>query len=233
MATRDPDQDHVEAAAAMLRSLLYQHSVDGFEGHADEQTYGRFLAPIQLFIVYAAQGEWDELTRMWQTWRQHELRLWAKVEGLLIDEETGEPHHFSELGNSRRFLAQHHEDVRYCDALGWLVWDGRRWVKDQVGQVMEQAKGTVRAIYTEAGEAAHPEQRKALAKHALRSESHRQMVAMVELAKSDPRVAAPVDAFDADPYLLTVLNGTLDLRTATLHPHRREDLSTKLAPVSY
>jgi putative DNA primase/helicase len=39
--------------------------------------------------------------------------------------------------------------------------------------------------------------------------------------------------FDLDPWLLNVENGTLDLRTGELSPHRREDLITKLAPVEY
>jgi putative DNA primase/helicase len=38
---------------------------------------------------------------------------------------------------------------------------------------------------------------------------------------------------DRDPWLLNVSNGTIDLRTGKLNPHRREDLITKLAPVAY
>jgi putative DNA primase/helicase len=41
------------------------------------------------------------------------------------------------------------------------------------------------------------------------------------------------DNLDADPWLLNVQNGTLDLRTGKLRKHRREDLMTKLAPVAY
>src|SRR5262249_87054 len=36
-----------------------------------------------------------------------------------------------------------------------------------------------------------------------------------------------------DPFLLNVLNGTIDLRTGKLREHRREDHLTKLAPVKY
>lgn len=46
-------------------------------------------------------------------------------------------------------------------------------------------------------------------------------------------VAIKLDHLDADPWLLNVANGTLDLRTGTLHPHRREDLVTELAPAAY
>jgi DNA primase len=53
-------------------------------------------------------------------------------------------------------------------------------------------------------------------------------------------VTAPIEDFDRDPLAINVLNGTLRFRrdkaggaSVTLEPHRREDLNTKLAPVTY
>jgi putative DNA primase/helicase len=43
----------------------------------------------------------------------------------------------------------------------------------------------------------------------------------------------PVAELDADPWLLGVENGTLDLRTGTLIPARREDYITKVGPVAF
>ena len=40
-------------------------------------------------------------------------------------------------------------------------------------------------------------------------------------------------AFDADPFLLNVQNGTLDLATATLQPFDKKDLLTKICAASY
>jgi putative DNA primase/helicase len=233
MANHDPDHPFTDATAEVLKSLLFHHTLNGYDEHDAEQRYGRFWPGLQIFLLYATQRAWDDIKKSWEVWRQHEPRLRAKVEGLLIDEETGEPHHFSELGNAKRFVAQHHEDVRHCEAWGWLVWDEKRWVRDELGLVMERAKDTVKTIYTEAGEAADPDQRKALAKHALRSESHRQMKAMLDLAASDPRISVKAEAFDADPWLFNVQNGTIDLRRGELRSHRREDLMTKVAPVAF
>jgi P4 family phage/plasmid primase-like protien len=39
--------------------------------------------------------------------------------------------------------------------------------------------------------------------------------------------------FDTNPYLLNVLNGTLNLETRELQPHSADDLITRLAPVKY
>jgi putative DNA primase/helicase len=55
----------------------------------------------------------------------------------------------------------------------------------------------------------------------------------LKLMRSEPGVPILPAQLDADPLLLNVLNGTLDLRTGTLRPHRREDYVSKLCPVEY
>jgi D5-like protein len=55
----------------------------------------------------------------------------------------------------------------------------------------------------------------------------------VNLAKTDPRIATSASAFDVQPHLLNCENGTIDLRTGELLPHRCEDLITKLCPVKF
>jgi putative DNA primase/helicase len=74
---------------------------------------------------------------------------------------------------------------------------------------------------------------KAFQRHLARSEQQQRLAAAVALAAVDARIVASVDAFDRDPWLLNVANGTLELRTGDLRPHRREDLLSKLAPVEF
>ena len=138
----------------------------------------------------------------------------------------------TDLGNAERFVAQHGEKVRYCYPWRkWLAWTGARWERDDAGRVHRLAKQTVRSIYREASEEEDEGRRKALASHARASESETRIRAMIELAKSE--IPASPDELDADPMLLNVSNGTIDLRTGELREHRREDLITKLAPVEY
>jgi putative DNA primase/helicase len=59
------------------------------------------------------------------------------------------------------------------------------------------------------------------------------ITAMVAVARSELGVAIRIDELDADPWLLNVENGTIDLRTGELREHRREDFITKLAPVAF
>jgi P4 family phage/plasmid primase-like protien len=138
----------------------------------------------------------------------------------------------TDLGNAERFVAHHGEDVRYCYAWSrWIVWTGSRWERDEAGRAHRLAKETVRGIYQEAAGAEDEDRRKALAKHAARSEAEAKIRAMLELAKSEVPISP--DELDPAPWLLNTPNGTVDLRTGELREHRREDLLTKMAGADY
>lgn len=140
--------------------------------------------------------------------------------------------HLTEMGNAERFIAQHGENVRYCKPWEkWLVYTGSRWERDETMQVNRFGKETVRSIYREAAAAETEEGRKALAKHAAKSESAAAIKAMLELARHEVPVLP--DELDAHPHLINALNGTVDLRSSELREHRREDLLTKMAGAKY
>jgi putative DNA primase/helicase len=115
----------------------------------------------------------------------------------------------------------------------WLVYREGRWAADDTGELERAAKETVLSIYQEALTAASDTERQALAKWAARCESHGALQAMIHLAASEPGMAIVPSQLDADPWLLNVLNGTVDLRTAELKPHAAADLITKVAPVTF
>ena len=123
--------------------------------------------------------------------------------------------------------------LRYCGTLGWLHWDGARWAADGTGEVERRAKNTVGEMYKVLPAIGDMDIRARLAKHATSSESANRIRAMIRLAESEPGIAVRAADLDTDPWLLNVLNGTIDLRTGELRPHRREDLCTKVAPVEY
>jgi putative DNA primase/helicase len=54
---------------------------------------------------------------------------------------------------------------------------------------------------------------------------------MIQLAESNLMVSA--DAFEQDPMILNVENGTIDLRTQELRPHESKDRLLTLSPVSF
>ena len=138
----------------------------------------------------------------------------------------------TDLGNAERLLHYHGGDLRFCnDWNKWLIWNEQRWKIDTTRAVEQKATHTVRQIYHEAGEAASPEDRKALATWARTSESFNRIKAMLELAKS--KLPVSPDLLDRDRWLLNVENGTVNLKTGELQPHNRTNLITKLASVTY
>lgn len=151
--------------------------------------------------------------------------------------------HLTELGNAERFTSMHGDRFRYVQTWKqWLHYDGRRWSHDEMGAVITAAKKVVAQLYSEASDlakraASGDEQAgkiaEALAKWARTSSKHASITAMVSLARSEDPIAAAPSAFDCDPWLLNVENGTLDLRTSKLRPHAAGDMITKLAPVVY
>jgi putative DNA primase/helicase len=112
-----------------------------------------------------------------------------------------------------------------------MVWDGSRWATDIRGEVDKLGKETVRSIDDDVCSEPDDDQRKRLRTWATKSESRAGRENLISLARAE-LAAAPED-FDRDQWALNVRNGTIDLRTGELRPHRREDFITKLAPVTY
>ncbi len=144
------------------------------------------------------------------------------------------PEHLTDLGNARRFVTMHRGNVRFCYPWSkWSVWMDTHWAVDDTGEIYRCAKETVRGIYREADQCEDESRRPTLAKHAAKCESEGKLNAMLAMAQSEPGIPVLPDDLDRDPWLLNVRNGTLDLKTGQLRPHRREDLITKCLPVAY
>lgn len=140
----------------------------------------------------------------------------------------------TDVGNGQRLAARHGRDLRYCaPLLTWFLWTGQRWRPDAGNAVRELGKATARNILGEAALEDDEDRRKAFVKHAFASERDRSLRAMLWCAETEPGIPVMPGDLDADPWALNVLNGTLDLRTGELRPHRREDLLTHLCPVAY
>lgn len=143
------------------------------------------------------------------------------------------PAHFddTDMANAKRFADRFGRDVRYTGGRGWFVWDGRSWTHDDKSvKVVALCKDTTRAIFDEIKDSA--DQRAAF-QHARRSQSKAAIQAMEWLARSEPGIPMDLTEFDADPMLLNVENGIVDLRTGTLMPHDREALQSKLCSVVF
>ena len=135
----------------------------------------------------------------------------------------------TEIANSRRFLKQNDDRVRYCFAWKqWLVWDGMRWKVDADGAVIRLGKAVMDSLWKEVPKTDASAKVIAFIKSSCGETG---IKSMLNLAA--PEVAISPDDMDANPWLLNCPNGTVDLRTGHLREHRREDAITKLCPTNY
>ena len=140
----------------------------------------------------------------------------------------------SDWGNAQRLIHLYGENIRYCyPSKKWYIWNGRFWEEDRTGYLYRLAKDTVRAIYDEVHRMTDPDYRKPLAQWAMSCEFEKRQKAMIKLAESEPGVPIIPEQFDSDPYLLNVLNGSIDLKTGNLKFPERTDYMTKIAPVRF
>lgn len=144
------------------------------------------------------------------------------------------PARATDLGNAERFISLCGKNVRYCKGLGWLIWDGKRWLKDADDKVVELYKTMIPSIYQEAVDARDVNLRQSLARWAISSERQKQISGCLFMARSDRALYVQnADLFDGNKWLLNVQNGTLDLSTGRLREARRDDLNTRLTPIAY
>jgi putative DNA primase/helicase len=135
----------------------------------------------------------------------------------------------TDTDNAQRFAWRFGAKVLYTPGHGWLAFDGKRWLPDQLGQVVELAKETARRIADEAQHLSGDEDRLQRSKFAVQSQSKGSLDRMLDLAKS--LLSVQDKRLDADPWLLNVENGTIDLRTGRREKHDHRDLLTKIAPL--
>lgn len=111
----------------------------------------------------------------------------------------------------------------------WLRWDGRRWCKDSSAQARKAfIKRVARVIRDEAISLPSTE-RSIIERYALTLETS----SKISNALSEAQVHKTHTEFDADPFLLNVQNGTINLKTGQLQPHNKANYITKISPVAY
>lgn len=139
----------------------------------------------------------------------------------------------TDAGNAERLARAHGRVLRYCaDWQEWLIYREGRWQRDVRGEVYELALRTVRNIPGEV-DVSDP-QWTALTRHTLASQGRKGLEAMVSVAsKTCASLKITAAELDANPWLLNVQNGTLDLRTFELRPHGSCDLITKMCAAPY
>lgn len=148
----------------------------------------------------------------------------AGVADLEIPADARAAFDMTDVGIATRLRDFLHGGVRWASGLGFLVWNGRYWEPGQ-----KQVRHAIHLMGAKLLETGRDYDRK-LAMRALTTRSITDVLAELP---SVPGVAVEADAFDRTPDVLSVANGTIDLRTGTLRPHDPDDLITQCLDIEY
>jgi putative DNA primase/helicase len=133
------------------------------------------------------------------------------------------PPEFSEDRLALELAAKHQDDLRYVANWGrWLQWQGSRWAFDDTLNIFTLARALRRA---EAARCKTSSTATAIVKA-------KTVAAIEQLARSDDRLKATTDQWDADPWSLNTPGGIVDLRTGSIRPASPKDYCTKSTAVA-
>jgi putative DNA primase/helicase len=133
------------------------------------------------------------------------------------------PPAFSDESLALRFAGKQAERLRYVAKCSrWMIWDGKRWAED----------GTLHAFDLVRAECRHIARSCKMPKIATAIASAKTVAAVDRLARSDRRLAATIDQWDANPLLLNTPAGVIDLKTGTMRGHSPDDYLTRMTAVA-
>lgn len=119
------------------------------------------------------------------------------------------------------------DELLHVAGIGWHRWDGSRWVYDDRGKATRAVLKELRRALADSLTDAE------LRADVRKCESASGVAGVLALAGALEPLSASVADLDADPYLLNVANGTLDMRTMELRPHNAADRITKVCRGAY
>jgi len=139
------------------------------------------------------------------------------------EQPTDEPPPFSDDYLAQLLGDKHQRALRYVSPWGkWFMYDKIKWEYDEKLKTFSLSRMTCRQA---AATINKPKERKMIA-------SAKTINAVLTIARTDPRIAASVDQWDSDPWLLNTPGGTIDLRTGKMREHHAADYMTKITGVT-
>ncbi len=140
------------------------------------------------------------------------------------------PTDFSDAGNARLFAEVYKGKAMFTGAIGWLVWNGQKWVEDDLEARALAIRLTDSMLLEALAHLSDGQDDKQFHKHALASRNRPRIENMLRLAEAHLKVEP--DQLDADPVLLNTPAGIVDLATGAIIPHDPAKLCTKITKCS-
>ena len=138
-----------------------------------------------------------------------------------------------DLGFGRLFADVYKDVARFVrDRKVWYVFDGRRWAVDNAGLLIaELGKDLADALLIYASTIQDENKRNVLVKWCGKWVQRRFRDVYIRDAQSVYPLR--IDAFDTNKNYFNCDNCTIDLESGTTHPHRAEDLITRITGTAY
>ncbi|ASN71416.1 phage/plasmid primase, P4 family [Bacillus toyonensis] len=220
------DKDSAKMDSMFRESSLLREKWD--KPHSsDGRTYGQMTIDTAILSTPSTIADYEPLEE-----KKYEVYISDNsIEDTeeIIDEAP--KFHLTELGNAERIAYYHGENVRYCNELEWLIWNGKHWHEDSKRQIEAITAKTLRAIYGEAKAAEDKYQSKLL--HDWAKKCERRSIRINSILDVRPMVSVKKKELDSHNFLFNCDNGVIDLKTGELLPHDRDLLLTKLSPIKY
>lgn len=149
-----------------------------------------------------------------------------------------DPHFQSDTGYADAFAKRFCDRVRFIPEEGrWLLFDASRgWHRDTSSEVESMFADYARELYRDACQKAAGLDPSQGAKHiaaAAKLGDRRAMVPALALAQTNRLLVVKIAELDADPLLLGVRNGVVDLRDGSFHQHDPEVFVTRSAACDF
>ena len=128
------------------------------------------------------------------------------------------------------------DQIMFVQRLGWHYYDGRRWTAEggigdrKARQLLDKV---LKFHWNKLADIVDSEVRKAETRKLESVMSSFGRRGTLEIAEHQPELNVLASELDADPYILNVANGTLDLHTMELRDHNPMDRLTKVAVGAY
>ena len=140
----------------------------------------------------------------------------------------------TDMGAARRLAIANEGTLAYVPELGKFLHrtKDKHWRRnDGIEYIL--AKKSARDLFKEVPDIDDLKTQEAVSKFAIRSQSKTLIESCLKLAQTEPELAVSVDKFDADPWLLPVQNGVVDLRTGLFRPIEEDDYFLNVSPVTF
>ena len=172
---------------------------------------------------YASLSE-DEQNNYWAkgTKKYRDEKAAEALQKITQKEQDNRSPEYSDDGLATMFSDKHAVHLRYVAKWGkWLSWDGKKWSLDDTLKIYDHA----RIVCRDAAKACSDARSK-------KTIASAKTISSVEvLSRSDRRIAATVEQWDSDPFLLNTPGGIVDLKTGEMRPATPEDYCRKITSV--